>query len=250
MSQQFSSLTQSVTFYPASLMISHSPKPLTFYDDTKLLNIHTVLNFTGFNKRLFMSNNSCSVFDSKFFDQVLGSVRSFQKVLRRLLSLPGFSTLVECDAYLPRYFQYLTGQPSRMSCPRAYRSSIAQCKSWALRFCRGFSVDERQWLTTKERSRRSNWMCHAGVFGLFRAIYRGTGHRCEPNHVSNLKQTMRALTRAMAVSQRLTRVVNGKVVYLFKLTDQLNSKMDVLAQSLRTVEEFFPVGRNSWIYIF
>ena len=182
-----------------------------------------------------MSNSSCSVFDSKFFDQVLGSVRSFQKVLRRLLSLPGFSTLVECDTYLPRYFQYMTGQPSRMSCPRAYRSSVSQCKSWALHFCRGFSVDERQWLTTNDRSKRSNWMCHAGVFGLFRAIYTATGHRCEPNHVSNIKQTLRTSTRAMAISQHLTRIVNGKVVYLFKITDQMNSKMDVLAQNLRTL---------------
>lgn len=43
--QKFDSLTQKVTFYPGSLLISHSPKPLTFYEDTKLLNVHTVFNF-------------------------------------------------------------------------------------------------------------------------------------------------------------------------------------------------------------
>ena len=57
----------------------------------------------------------------------------------------------------------------------------------ALRFGRGFSVDERRGLQTKDRTRRSNWMCHAGfLLGLFRAIYTGTGHKCEPN----LKETL------------------------------------------------------------
>ena len=46
--QKFDSLTQNVTFYPGSLLISHSPKPLTFYEDTKLCNVHTVFNFTEF----------------------------------------------------------------------------------------------------------------------------------------------------------------------------------------------------------
>ena len=95
-----------------------------------------------------------------------------------------------------------------------------------MRLCHGFSVDERQWLQTRDRSRRSNWMCHAGVFGLFKAIYEGTGHKCEPNHVSNLKQTLSQLTRAMRISQYTVRTINGKVVYLFKIADQLNSKMD------------------------
>ena len=88
--QQFESFTQKVAFYPASLMISHSSKPLTFYDYTKLLNMYTGLNFTEPCIRFTMSNHSCSAFDSEFFSQLLDSVRSFQKVLRRLLSLPGF----------------------------------------------------------------------------------------------------------------------------------------------------------------
>lgn len=239
LSQQLDSFTEKMTFYPASLMVSHSPKPLTFYDNTKLLNIHTVLNFTDFGKHFSMSNNSCSILKQKFFDELLETVRRFQKVARRLLSLPGFSTLIECDTYLPRYFQYLVGQPSKMSCPRAYRNSVSECKSWALRYCRGFSVDERRWLQTKDRSRRSNWMCHAGVFGLFRAIYRSTGHKCEPNHVSNLKETLSQLTRAMRLSQHLVRVVDGKVVYLFKIADQFNSKLDVLGQNLKRVDNTF-----------
>ena len=237
--QQFDSLTQKVTFYPASLMVSHSPKPLTFCDNTKLLNVHAVLNFTNLGKRFMMSNHLCSLFKSYFFEQLLESVRRFKKVARRLLSLPGFSTLVECNTYLPRYYQFLVGQPSKMSCPRAYRSSISECKVWALRFCRSVSVDERQWLQSKHRHRRSNWMCHAGVFGLFRAIYTGTGHKCEPNHVVNLKQTLKVMTNAMSLTQNLVRVVNGKVVYLFKITDQMNSKVNVIPDDLKRIDASF-----------
>ena len=197
------------------------------------------LEFIDFGMHFSMSNNSCSDFKEKFFNDLLSTVRDFQKVARRLLSLPGFSTLVECDTYLSRYFQFLVGQPSRMSCPRAYRSSVSECKTWALRYCRGFSVDERQWLKTKDRLRRSNWMCHAGLFDLFRAVYKSTGHKCEPNHVSRLKETLSQLTDAMSISQQLIRVVNGKVVYLFKIADQLNSKLDVLSKNVKRVDKTF-----------
>ena len=88
--QQFDSFSERVTFYPASLMVSHSPKPLTFYDNTKLLNIHTVLKFTDFGTHFSMSNDSCSEVKAKFFNDLLATVRNFQKVARRLLSLPGF----------------------------------------------------------------------------------------------------------------------------------------------------------------
>ena len=240
--QNFDSLTQRVAFYPAPLMISHSPKPLTFYAETKLLNVHTVFNFTDLSGSFAMSNKSCSVPLEKFFDQLLLTVRGFQKVVRRLLSLPGFSTLVECDTYLPRYYQFMVGKVSRMSCPRAYKSSVSECKTWALRFCRGMSVDERQWLLGRSRTRRSNWMCHAGGLGIFRAIWTGTGHKCEENHVKKLKATLRTLSSAMSISQSMMRVINGKVVYLFKITDQMNSKLDILSQDLKIVQNTF----TSW----
>ena len=189
-----------------------------------------------------MSNKSCSVPMENFFDQLLLTVRSFQKVARRLLSLPGFSTLGECDTYLPRYYQFMVGKVARMSCPRAYRSSISECKAWAVQFCRGMSVDEKEWLLEKSRVRRSNWMCHAGVFGLFRAIYTGTGHRCEENHVKDLKATLRTLSQVMSISQSMMRVINGKDVYLFKLSDQMNKKLNVLSKDLKTIDNTF----SSW----
>ena len=241
---KFDSLTQKVTFYPGSVLISHSPKPLAFYEDTKLLNVHTVFNFTEFGRSFAMNNWSCSPPMGKFYDQLLLTIRSFQKVIRRLLSLPGFSTLVESDTYLPRYFQFMVGQVSRMSCPRAYKSSISECKTWALQFCHGMSMDERQWLLGNRRVRRSNCMCHAGGLRLFRAIYTATGHKCEENHVKNLKASLRTPSRAMSISQSMMRIINGKVVYLFKITDQIGSKLNVLAKDLKIVDDTFSVWQT------
>ena len=64
--RNFDSLMQRVAFYPAPLIISHSPKPLTFYAETELLNVHTVLNFTDLSGSFAMSNKSCSVPLEKF----------------------------------------------------------------------------------------------------------------------------------------------------------------------------------------
>ena len=50
--------------------------------------------------------------------------------------------------------------------------------------------------------------------------------------MSNLKETLSQLTRAMRLSQHLVRVVDGKVVYLFNIADQFNSKLDVLGPNL------------------
>ena len=169
------------------------------------------------------------------------------QTLRRLLSLPGFSNLVECDTYLPRYYQFMAGQPSSMSCARAYRSSISECKTWALNACRSISSDERKWLTANPRPKRSNWMCHAGLFGIFRAIYKSTGHRCQSNHVSHLKETLHKISRAMAISQLMIRSINGKVVYLFKIADHLNSKVNILSRNLRVIAKCCLISRSNWV---
>ena len=80
-------------------------------------------------------------------------------------------------------------------------------------------------------------MCHAGLFGIFRAIYKSTGHRCQSNHVSHLKETLHTMSRVMAISQLMIRSINGKVVYLFKIADRLNSKVNILSRNLRVVDE-------------
>ena len=61
-------------------MVSHRVKPLTFYDNTKILSICTVLNFTDKGVCFSMSNDSGSVFKEKFFDELLDTVCHFQMV--------------------------------------------------------------------------------------------------------------------------------------------------------------------------
>ena len=124
-----------VEFYPSSLMISHTAKPLLFFSDTKLMNLVTKMKPVELGPKLTM-NSSCTAEQQSFFNQLLESLHHMQKTLTRILSTPAFSNLLECDLYLCRYFTYLTGMPSSMSCHRAYHSSIAECKFWALGSCK------------------------------------------------------------------------------------------------------------------
>ena len=58
----------------------------------------------------------------------------------------------------------------------------------------------------------------------------------EPEQAINarkLKATLRTLSSAMSISHSMMHVTNGKVVYLFKITDQMNSKLDILSQDLK-----------------
>ena len=43
----------------------------------------------------------------------------------------------------------------------------------------------------------------------------------------------------MSISQSMMRIINGKVVYLFKITDQIGSKLNVLAKDLKIVDDTF-----------
>ena len=54
-----------------------------------------------------------------------------------------------------------------------------------------------------------------------------------------MKETLPPITFAMFISQNLVHVVNGKVVYLFKIADQLNSKLDVSSKNLNRVDNTF-----------
>ncbi len=57
--------------------------------------------------------------------------------------------------------------------------------------------------------------------------------------MSNLKETISELTRAMRIYQYFVAAVNGKVAYLFKIADQLNSKLDLLGKNLKKVDHTF-----------
>ena len=84
-------------------------------------------------------------------------------------------------------------------------------------------------------------MCHAGILGLFSAIYKATGHSCESTHVENLKNTLRKMTQAISFSQQITKRINGNVVYLFKVTDGMNTRLESLSYNLKMVDKTFSV---------
>ena len=130
-----------ITFYPSSLMMSHNVRPLIFYSDTRLMHLITKLKAIPPGPLLTITNN-CSIPHNDFFDSLLQSISSTQKVIHRLLSLSSFSNLLECDSYIRRYFTYSTGLASHMSCPRHYQPTLAACKTWALVNCQGISAHD------------------------------------------------------------------------------------------------------------
>ena len=48
----------------------------------------------------------------------------------------------------------------------------------------------------------------------------------------------------MSISQSMMRIINGKVVYLFKITDQIGSKLNILAQDLKIFDDTFSVWQT------
>lgn len=232
-----------VTFYPSSLFLSRSPRALAFFTDTKLLHMSAKL------KPVPLGNVpklrvTCPGADNTYLPNVLDSVFTVQRSIRRLLSIPGYSNLIECDSYLRRFYQYSTGLTSHMTCPRIYKSSLSDCKQWALQTCRSISSNERVWLELPSRLRRSSWFCHAGFFSIFRTIYTATGRSCDSNTVSNLHSTLRALTNSMSVTQSLVHTVNGKIVYLINNTDNLNTKLTSVIGTLHNIDATF----NEWAH--
>ena len=232
-----------VTFYPSALIISQDVQPLLFFSDTKLMNLVTELRIIP-SGPVSHINNNCSVPKNQFFSHLLANLHQTQRIINRVLALPAFSNLLECDSYLRRYYTYSTGLPSRMLCPRVYQPTLAACKAWALTACKHLSTHEKMFLTSSPRHRRSNWMCHAGVFGLFRKIYESTGHTCEPNHIDNLKTTLNAFVATLRVSQSITHTINGKLVYIIKTTDALTTKINLLSHDAQIMEATFTQWQN------
>ena len=152
-------------------MLSHNPRPLVFFNDTKLLHVTITLPAIEGGKRVRLLSAKCFAPQSQFFHRIHDSTKNIQKVACRLLSLPGYPNLLECDNYLSRYFQYSTGIPSTMTCPRGYRQTIAECKAWALKPCKGISNNEAHWLKSNRMTRREAWACHAGGLGVFKFLY-------------------------------------------------------------------------------
>ena len=99
------------------------------------------------------------------------------------------------------------------------------------------SSKESEWLRTRER--RSSFMCHMGVFGLFRGLCKlFTLKSCEIPISSPLVRVLQDACKA-STNQQLTHVVNSKVVYVIKTTDALSSEVEQMISSLRTIDTTF-----------
>ena len=235
---EYDATGKKITFFPNAMMIATNPKALVFFNNTRLVNIHTDLNAFPRGKTLQM-NTTCDPVQADFYQKVLASLRGIQRTTHRLLSIQGVTNFLECDSFLRRYYQYETGLPSQLFCAtRHYENTLHECKSWAARTCRVTSSEELAWLRTRER--RSSFMCHMGVFGLFRGLYKlFTRKSCETSVSSPLVKVLRDAGKTMSTNQQLTHVVNGKVVYLIKTTDVLSSKVRQLISSLRVMDTTF-----------
>lgn len=166
-----------VNFFPASIMIATNSKPLVLYGDTKLISIHMSLPSASQGPSPSFNSTRDPVL-AKFYDQVLASIRGVQRTTNRLLSLHGVTDLLECDSYLRRFYGYVSGLTSGLVCPvRHYASSLQDCKRWAVSACRVTSPHERAWL--RERKKRSSFLCHMGLAGIPRLLYKTFGGHCD-----------------------------------------------------------------------
>lgn len=161
---------QRVTFHPSALMISKQATPLLFFSETTLMNLAIDLPVLQA-RAVYRMESNCSQLHQEFFDDLLTRITHTQQTIHRVISLPGFSNLLECDTYLHRYYRYSTGIVSRMICPRTYQPSLHDCKVWALEAITNISPTERMFLMSSQRTRRSSWMCHAGFFLAFSAKF-------------------------------------------------------------------------------
>lgn len=227
-----------VAYYPEPLMISRDPQAIAFYGNTKLLNLFIDLRTPTIGQD-FTINNTCNENESHFLGQLLEQLRTVQKSMQRLLSAHGFTSLIECDSYLRRYYQYSTGFVLTMSCPYFYRKYLQLCKSWALQTCHGINPQERKWLRNTRQKRSSPWACTAGILGIPRFLYTTFGGSCESNDMFGVIRAFSETLNSMGLMQHMIQTVNGKTVYLAKISDKLVTKVNNLQSSLCEVDSNF-----------
>ena len=217
-------------------MISRNPHPVVFYKNTKLFNLFVDLRAPDMGTK-FTINDTCDKDASKFLKQSLEQIYTSQRAMQRLLSMHSYTSLIEFDSYLRRYYHYSTRFSSTMNCPYVYKTSLNECKLLALKQCDNISAKERRWLLETQQNRKQGsrrrrtmpWACSAGVLGIPRFFYtKVLGRSCEKNNVLGLIQTFTASLRATQTMGYLIRTVNDKTVYLAKVTDRLVTKVNQL----------------------
>ena len=188
-------------------------------------------------------NSTCDPVLSKFYTHVLDSLRGIQRTVTRLSSIHGVTDLFECDSYLRRFYTYVSGFTSTLNCPtRHYANSLHACKYWAIRTCKILTAGERDWL--KERNKRSSYWCHAGLGAVPRFFYLPGGGKCESSGYINLIQVLFEFSKTMSEAHNLMKNLNGKIVYLVKTTDLVNSKVTQVIASLRLISRAFSVWQK------
>ena len=188
-------------------------------------------------------NSTCDPVLSKFSTHVLDFLRGIQRTATRLSSIHGVTDLFECDSYLRRFYTYVSGFTSTLNCPtRHYGNSLHACKYWAIRACKILTAGERDWL--KERNKRSSYWCHAGLGAVPRFFYLLGGGKCESSGYINLIQVLFEFSKTMSEAHNLMKNLNGKIVYLVKATDLVNSKVTQVIASLRLISRAFSVWQK------
>lgn len=216
-----------VTYYPDTLMISHNPQAVVFYHNTKLFNPLFVDLRTPHIGHDFAVNDTCDSEQSQFLKSLMLQLRA-----------DGFTSLIECDSYIRRFYQYSTGLTATMTCPYGYRKSLMLCKLWALQHYSHISPHERTWLQPSRPANRSvPWACTAGLTGIRRVL----GGSCDSNDIGGLKVVLAETIHSMNTLSNMVRTANGKTIYLAKFTDKLTSKVAGLTSALRVVDETFGI---------
>ena len=234
---EFDAAGQVVGFYPKAMMLAKNPKPLVLYQDTKLVSLHMDLRLAPRIKSPDF-NSSCDPALFKFYERVLSSLRGVQRATTRLFSIQGVTDLLECDSYLRRFYAYVTGRPSSLVCPiRHYANSLTGCKQWARQSCHVRTPQEREWLST--RGKRSSYWCHTGVLGIPRFFYELGGGSCDSTNFMGLIRVLREFASLMTEADTMMKTLDGKIVYLVKTTDLINSKLSQVINSLRLVAGAF-----------
>jgi len=125
----------------------------------------------------FTINNTWSNDESRFLS----------KLLQHLFASHGYTSLIECDSYLQRYYQYSTGSSATINYSYGYKKSLQLCKIWALKHFSNISPHEKTWLHSAKRRRRSPpWACTAGLGDFPRYFYTAFGGSCDSGEVSGL----------------------------------------------------------------
>ena len=233
----FDAIGQRVTYFPEAMVLTHTPKTLTFFEDTKLLFVNADLNSNLGEMQTKLETN-CSGSQGDFFETVLDSMRILQIATRKLLKISDLTNLIECSVSLKQWYHASTAKVPQFLCRPFFKNSLSLCRKHAFQHCTTLNADEKAWLTKPtSRFRRTSWLCHAGGFGFLRAIWTSTGHSCESNRVSKIKQAFKTVSKAVKTSRKLIHNVNGKVVYLVKATDKLHSQVNAITSSMQTLED-------------